>query len=65
MLAVKRRAADMIEDSDAKGETCHQVELMLVRRDGLNGDVNTPSFSQSGGLGEDSLTGLCWTCGDD
>jgi len=65
MLAVKRRADDVIEDSDAKGETCHQVELMPIRRDGLNSDVNVPSFSQPDGLGGDLLAGLRRACGDD
>lgn len=65
MVAVERCADDVIEDCDTKGETCYQAELMLLRRDILNGDVNVPWFSQRDSLGEDLLARLCRAFGGD
>jgi hypothetical protein len=52
-------------DCDTPGQPCEQVKLLLLWRDGPNGDVNVPSFSERDCLGEDLLAGLCRTFGDD
>ena len=65
MLTIEWRAVDLIQDGDTQRETGYELELVLLWRDGLNGDVNVPLLSQGGRLGEDLLAGVRRTCGDD
>jgi hypothetical protein len=55
----------VLMDCNTPGQPREQVKLLLLWRDGPNGDVNVPSSSDCDCLGEDLLAGLCRTLGDD
>jgi len=66
MLAVQWLTRDVGVDRNTERQTCEQIELPLLRLDGLNGQVNNvPLSSESRSLREDLLAGLCRAFGDD
>ena len=65
MLVVNGNARGTVMDGDTQGQSRAQGNLLLLRHDSLNGDVDVPSRSECGRPGKDVLAGLCGTFGDD
>ena len=65
MLLVEWSATDVVVDGDTERQPREQVKLPLLWRDGLNGDVNVPPFSECACLGQDLLAGSRRAFGDD
>ena len=64
MLAVERRAHDVVMNRDPERELREQIEFAPLRRNGLNRHMHGPLFSKSRGAGEYLLTGVDWAFGN-
>jgi hypothetical protein len=58
MLLIKRRAGDMVRNSDPKRQLGEQVQDVFLRRDGLDGDADLPASYRGNGISENQLPGL-------